>query len=157
MMRASKSAGFTLIELMIVVAIIGILAAVALPAYQTHVAKSQASRVMVEAGGLRSLLESCMNEGKVTIGLGATECDPGAVGSTLIEGVSQIGATLPDGQGVPQVSFEADGSVIIEATFSSAAHPLFSTRNLTWTRSDSGSWSCSTTIDAVYRPRGCEL
>ena len=74
-----SSNGFTLIELMIVVAIVGILAAVAVPVYQTYVAKSQAARVMTETGGLRSLIEACINEGKTTIGTDANSCDPSAV------------------------------------------------------------------------------
>ena len=49
--RAQK--GFTLIELMIVVAIIGILAAIALPAYQNYTARAQASEGMTVTGGLR--------------------------------------------------------------------------------------------------------
>ena len=148
--------GFTLIELMIVVSIIGILSAVAIPAYQTYVGKSQASRVMVEAGGLRSLLETCVNEGKTTIGSGNNECDPGAVGSTLIDGASQTSAVLPIGQGVPQVTFSVDGSIEVVATFSSAAFPILQTKTLTWSRSQGGDWSCSTTIDEVFKPTGCD-
>lgn len=151
----SSSAGFTLIELMIVVAIIGILAAVALPTYQAHVAKSQAARVMAEASGLRSLLEACVNEGKTTIGAGAGDCDPSAVGSALLTGASQTGATLPTGTGVPQVTFIAGGAITIEAEFGNNAIPLFTTETLTWTRTVDGSWSCSTTIDVIYRPKGC--
>lgn len=153
----SSSAGFTLIELMIVVAIIGILAAVALPAYQAHVAKSQAARVMTEASALRSLLESCVNEGKITIGAGDRDCDPSAVGSNLITGVSQTGAALPAGTGVPQVTFIPGGAITIEAIFGNNAIPLFATETLTWTRTVDGSWSCATTIDAIYRPKGCDL
>ncbi len=151
-----SSTGFTLIELMIVVAIVGILAAVAVPIYQIYVARSQAARVMTESGGLRSLIEACINEGKTTIGTDASSCDPSAVGSTLLTGSSQTGATLPTGTGVPQVTFAAGGGVTIVATFGHSSIPLFATENLTWTRSPEGVWTCATSISMNYRPKGCD-
>ena len=72
--------GFTLIELMIVVAIIGILAAIAIPQYQTYVAKSQVARAMGETGALKTAYESCLNDGK----LAAKACDMGATSSTIL-------------------------------------------------------------------------
>ena len=53
-MKKSMQQGFTLIELMIVVAIIGILAAIALPAYQDYTARAQASEGLSATAGLRS-------------------------------------------------------------------------------------------------------
>src|SRR5690625_6166901 len=71
--------GFTLIELMIVVAIIGILAAVAIPQYQNYIGSSQVSRVMGETGAIRTAVEKCMMNG-----VDEDECDIGWSESNLL-------------------------------------------------------------------------
>ncbi len=59
-MNAQK--GFTLIELMIVVAIIGILAAIAIPAYQDYIARSQVSEAMELASGLKGAVAETFSQ-----------------------------------------------------------------------------------------------
>ena len=70
-----KQSGFTLIELMIVVAIVAILAAIALPAYQTYTAKARFTEVVAATGSFKTAIEVCAQTDG-TIGT----CDSGTNG-----------------------------------------------------------------------------
>ncbi len=67
--------GFTLIELMIVVAIIGILAAIAIPAYQNYTKKAKFTEVVLAAAPYKIGVEECFQSGNVL-----TTCDAGSNG-----------------------------------------------------------------------------
>ena len=92
MKRALK--GFTLIELMIVVAIIGILAAVALPAYQDYTIRAKVSELVVYASGFKTTVaEKAYNDGTVaSSGIGITVVTGGKIsgGSVSPAGVITV-------------------------------------------------------------------
>src|SRR5699024_4714012 len=113
------------------------------------------SRVMAEAGAVRTAVEAGILDGRTDIGTGAGECDPGATGSNLVTGASQVGATLPAGTGVPQVTDPLVEASTIVATFGGNAAAAIATETLTWTRAVDGSWTCSTTVNNKFRPTGC--
>ncbi|WP_218944174.1 pilin [Marinobacter changyiensis] len=149
--------GFTLIELMIVVAIIGILAAIAIPQYQDYIARSQVNRVMGETGSLKTSVEDCILNGRLVVGAAAGECDPGATGSNLQQGAGNTapGAVLPAGTDVPTVEANLIATSAITATFGNNAAAILQGDELIWTRSANGSWACTTTVDPEYVPNGC--
>ncbi|MFM5675567.1 pilin [Aeromonas veronii] len=93
-----KQSGFTLIELMIVVAIVAILAAVALPAYQNYVTKTKFVELASSLGSLKTAAEVCANEGRFTYGAGAcvdpTGKTPATVTLTTGNMTSAAGATF---------------------------------------------------------------
>ena len=154
-MKAQMQKGFTLIELMIVVAIIGILAAVAIPQYQTYVAKSQIQRAVAESGAIKTAVEACLLEGKSDIGDAVGECDPQATGSSILDGAAQTSITLPADTGVPQVAIEDDGTATIEAKLGNKAATTLKGDLVEWSRDADGSWVCKTDTDEKFRPAGC--
>ena len=147
--------GFTLIELIIVVAIIGILAVIAIPQYQIYIGKTQATRVINELGQLRLTVEECLQTGRTVIGLGRDECDPRASASNLIIGGSQVGVVLPNNMGVAQISNPLVLATSITATVSTQVNPRLAGKKIKWLRTSAGSWSCSSNIEALYLPNSC--
>ena len=153
--RIIRQSGFSLIELMIVVSIIGILAAIAVPQYQIHMGKTQATRVINELGQLRLTVEECVQTGRTIIGLGTGDCDPRASASNLIVGGSQVGVVLPNNMGVAQMTNPLTVTTSITAIVSNQVNPKLSGKKVEWLRTSAGSWSCSSNIEAVYLPNSC--
>ncbi|MGP1678108.1 MAG: pilin [Burkholderiales bacterium] len=86
--------GFTLIELMIVVAIIGILAAVALPAYQDYTVKAKIANAISAVSPLKGAVGLCSQEAGGVL----TTCDTGAAGMPAFTATKEVAsATVADG------------------------------------------------------------
>jgi len=73
----NKQSGFTLIELMIVVAIIGILAAIAVPQYQNYTNKAKFTEVVNATAPMKGAVEMCINAQGLTGSAAITGCDNG--------------------------------------------------------------------------------
>lgn len=155
--RFAATGGFTLIELMIVVAIIGILAAIALPQYQRYIMRTQVSRVMSEVNSVRLHVEQCLADGRLELGTTSSKCDPLPPLSNLMTGGNTYlgAAPQPAGTGAPTITSPLTVTTVLTAKFGNNAHPSLSGKELRWSRNNLGSWSCVTDVEEGAKPAGC--
>ncbi|WP_262415375.1 pilin [Vibrio sp. SCSIO 43132] len=136
-MKNKKQQGFTLIELMIVVAVIGVLAAIAVPQYQKYVGKSEAATALASITGLRTNVETYVVE------MGAFPT------------ISQV---VPPSSALGTITFPNAASAAGDIKFefkSTGVSPSVVGKHVTLVRSSSGGWSCSTDVGSDIKPKGC--
>ena len=136
--------GFTLIELMIVVAIIGILAAVAIPAYQDYIARSQVSEaVSLTAGGKTPLAEYYNDKG---IWPAKASDVMGNLAGKYVSIITLMGGAV-----------NTLGTISVEARIKdSGVNSAITGATLVLTSADAKQWSCTSgTVGPKFRPASC--
>lgn len=151
---AYQQHGFTLVEVMITIIIIGVLALIAIPQYQDAIIQAQIARIYSETTAYARHVDLCLFDNRTTIGNSTNQCDPSYTGSTLMTGVPVFG-TLPPGQGVPIMPNPLTHTSVIVTTIGNSAHRTISGQTLTLTRGSTGGWKCTTTVSIRYVPTGC--
>ena len=133
MMKKQAQAGFTLIELMIVVAIIGILAAVAIPAYQDYVAKSKFAAALAEVSPIKTGYEVALNDGLTPV-IGEVGDGEASIGVQAANANTNIVVTTATADGVVTATIVGGSDAVKDLD-------IVLTRD-----SATGKWTCTTEV-----------
>ena len=163
-MLRSMQKGFTLIELMIVVAIIGILAAVALPAYQDYTARAKISEVVLAASACKTNIQEAADSGLPTAplgnGFGCGESGSSSpVASKYVQVLETTAAGVISATAQAIKATEVDGKKIKLFPYTKAAAAAGDAATAatftTGTNEPIRAWKCKTDMNFKYVPANC--
>ena len=125
-MVKKAQAGFTLIELMIVVAIIGILAAVAIPAYSDYTVKAKVGNALSAAGSMKTAVALCAQENGDTLKCNSTDTPA----LPVFNATKEVASATITGSGVITLTLADIGKNTAGATITMT--PTLGTTSMTW-------------------------